>query len=169
MLCSYLQDAQGRFRTGFVMGTTGRKTEQFTWRDTDEMKVAQCVQRYGFSFRRTQNVLSLSTLAGTLCYIQGLGMPAIVPVRSGHSKSKRDIFVSGKGIYYWASLHVKIVTWSAEGHLGVCFLCRASRLIQQCANTSHSQILSTFVCVNTFTQKVHQKVFQRTRSSYGVL
>jgi hypothetical protein len=138
MLCSYLQDAHGRFCSGFVMGTTGRKTEQFTWRDTDEMKVAQSVHKLWVFFQNTKYV-SLTKLAGTLCYIQGLEMSAIVPVWSGHSKRKRDIFASGTGIYYWTLLHVKLVTWSAGGHLGLRFLLRASQVIQQCAVTSHSQ------------------------------
>ena len=138
MFCSYLQDAPGRFCSGFVMRKTGRKTQQFTWRDIDEMKVAQSVQNLRVSFQNTKYV-SLTMLAGTLCYIQGLGMSAIVPVRSGNSKRKRDTFASGTGIYYWTLLHVKLVTWSAGGRISVRFLLRASRVIQQCAVASHSQ------------------------------
>jgi hypothetical protein len=107
-------------------------------------------------------------LAGTLCYVHGLGMSAIVPVRSGHSKRKRDIFAGGTGIYYLTILHVKLVTWSAGGHLGVRFLLRASRVIQQCAVTSHSQnTVWRSSALNTITQSEHQKMFQRARSSYG--
>ena len=69
MFCSYLQDAQGRFCSGYVMGTTGRKTEQFTWRDTDEMKVAQSVQNvWGFFQKNSKCVESDYAGRNTVLY-----------------------------------------------------------------------------------------------------
>jgi len=47
MLCSYLQDAHGRLCSGFVMGTTGRKKEQFTWDRRDESR-GICSKVMGF-------------------------------------------------------------------------------------------------------------------------
>ena len=48
MLCRYLQDAQGRFCSGFVMGMTGRKTAIYlTWHRRDGSR-AICSKVMGF-------------------------------------------------------------------------------------------------------------------------
>jgi len=166
MLCSYLQDAQGRFRSGFVMGTTGRKTEQFTWRDTDETKVTHCVQKLRIFFQKyTKCVESVYAGLNTVLYSR--------PLDAGYSASAIGTFEEQTWPFRERNGYLLLSFTSCQNRNMECR--RSSRCVfpVSCIPTNstvppHKYCL-TFVCVNTFTHKVHQKMFQRTRSSYGVL
>jgi hypothetical protein len=107
--------------------------------------------------------VSLTTLAGSWPWDVGYCASTI-----GIFAAQTWHFRGRNGYLLLNTLHVKLVTWRAGGHLGVRFLLRASRVIQQCAVTSHSQnTVWRSSALNAVTQSEHQKMFQGTRSSYG--